>query len=304
MNDQGKIGGWQRVGQSLRTPTFTVEQGPVYYLVRGAGRAFAVVDSHRMIQGPLHGEVLNQWNDDNQGQPRWVTHNLSRHQGHRVHVEFSPNGGGEFEILMVAQGERATSLNMDSSGASLLVDSIQPEIAKSLDSIAAAYQALFERVNEAAASGFAKGNDAQMRDAAALADWMIENPSLFMAEKDNAQASAQLAKAAQRFIAAEQELAGQIKTSSRVAMAMWDGYPENEQLLIRGNHGTTAGDVPRRLLTALGGKDEDHAADKAGSGRLGLSPAGCRSGQPADFAGDGQPRLASFDGARHCADDG
>ena len=38
--------------------SFQVTAGKVFYLVKGSGRAYAAVDSHVMIQGPLHAALV------------------------------------------------------------------------------------------------------------------------------------------------------------------------------------------------------------------------------------------------------
>ena len=57
--DVGLLGEWHRSGQSIRTQTVTLKNGKLWYLVRGAGRAYAVVDSHLVILGPLHGACFS-----------------------------------------------------------------------------------------------------------------------------------------------------------------------------------------------------------------------------------------------------
>ncbi|MCA9267706.1 MAG: hypothetical protein KDA41_04520, partial [Planctomycetales bacterium] len=166
-NDQGKLGGWQRAGETLRTPTFTVKDGAVYYLVRGAGRALAVVDSHRMVQGPLHGDVMMQWNADGD-KLRWVRHQLQRHAGHRAHVEFSPVGDAPLEILFVAQGAEAPSTLPESLPLAQLQEALAPERATSLAAVASGYQKILSAAATAAGGGFADKSLAA--EQAALAD--------------------------------------------------------------------------------------------------------------------------------------
>jgi len=260
MNDQGKLANWQRAGQSVRTPTFTVEDGPVHYLVSGAGRAMAVVDSHRMVNGPLHGQVLFQWNDGGDGRPRWVTQNLSRYVGHRAHVEFSPRDDAPMEVLMVAQGPRPPEVPLNTGG-KLLHDALSGADLQSLPSIAGAYLKVFSDVSRALGEIGAAGVPP---DRAALADWMVKHPQLFIAS--DGENHEELREAGARFVEEQAEVAGKIKNESRVAMAMWDGSAENERLLIRGNHSTPGDPVPRRFLTALGGKAEEHAPPARGNG--------------------------------------
>ena len=78
-----------------------------------------------------------------------------------------------------------------------------------------------------------------------------------------------MARACEALIAGEKRLKAQVKKSSRLAMAMWDGSAENEQLFIRGSHRRRGKTIPRRLLTALGGQVTK--ATEPGSGRLGLA---------------------------------
>ena len=56
--DPGALGAIPRSGRTLRTPTFLVNAGKIFYLVRGIGRVFASVDGHVMIAGPLHARVI------------------------------------------------------------------------------------------------------------------------------------------------------------------------------------------------------------------------------------------------------
>ena len=57
-NEPGALGRMVRSGRTIRTPTFTVDAGKVFYLVKGAGMVYAAVDSHVMIAGPLHGQLV------------------------------------------------------------------------------------------------------------------------------------------------------------------------------------------------------------------------------------------------------
>ncbi|MCI0360821.1 MAG: DUF1549 domain-containing protein, partial [Planctomycetaceae bacterium] len=102
--DQGRLGGWLRAGRALKTPTWTLKSGQVHYLIEGTGHVYAAVDSHAMINGPLHGELAKDTGGNSDLPMRWITHDLSRYAGHRVHLEFSPKEGEDFRVLMVAEG--------------------------------------------------------------------------------------------------------------------------------------------------------------------------------------------------------
>ncbi|MFP6901839.1 MAG: hypothetical protein VCA36_12905, partial [Opitutales bacterium] len=92
-----------RAGITLRSPTFTNSNGDAHYLLRGKGKAVAVVDSHRLIQGPLHGNASI--NVGRPGELTWASQDLDKrgqtYLGHRLHVEFTPTDGNDFEVLMI-----------------------------------------------------------------------------------------------------------------------------------------------------------------------------------------------------------
>ncbi|NBV85827.1 MAG: DUF1549 domain-containing protein [Verrucomicrobia bacterium] len=99
--ESGTLKEYNRSGQTLRTPEITLENGQVWYLAKGAGRAYAVVDSHIMIQGPLHGKLLTKWKSTPGWE--WVPHNLTDYKGHRLHIELIPDGTDDLEIAMVVE---------------------------------------------------------------------------------------------------------------------------------------------------------------------------------------------------------
>ena len=87
-------------GRTLRSPTFELKHGNVSCLVEGAGHIVACVDSHRLVAGPLHNQTIRAVK---QGE-RWVTLNLARYIGHRLHLEFVPAVDQQLTIRMVTQG--------------------------------------------------------------------------------------------------------------------------------------------------------------------------------------------------------
>ena len=60
-NENGKLSGWIRAGRTIRTPTFQMKTGRLWHLVAGGGHAFASVNSHRLLHGPLHGRTVAAW---------------------------------------------------------------------------------------------------------------------------------------------------------------------------------------------------------------------------------------------------
>lgn len=87
-------------GRTLRTPTFTLTSGRLACRVEGSGHVFACIDSHRMINGPLHGETIKKISAGD----KWVEMNLSRYVGHRLHLEFIPAKESTLKVMLVTQG--------------------------------------------------------------------------------------------------------------------------------------------------------------------------------------------------------
>jgi Protein of unknown function (DUF1553)/Protein of unknown function (DUF1549)/Planctomycete cytochrome C len=93
-------------GRTLRSPTFELQHGKVSCLVDGGGHIVACVDSHRLVAGPLHKETIREINSNE----RWVTLDLDRYIGHRLHLEFIPDENTHLSVRMVTQGLDANGL--------------------------------------------------------------------------------------------------------------------------------------------------------------------------------------------------
>ena len=112
----GFASGWLRSGQTLRTADFELGAPRLWYLVRGAGRAYAVVNSHLIVNGPLHGALLHEW-EAPAGGWAWIPHSLGAYRGHRLHVEFSPRDTRDFAVAAVVQADVRPPLPGDGGGA-------------------------------------------------------------------------------------------------------------------------------------------------------------------------------------------
>ncbi len=93
-------------GRTLRSPTFELKQGKLSCLVEGSGHIVACVDSHRLIAGPLHGQTIKAVG----GKAGWVTMDLQRYVGHRIHLEFIPAKDAQLSVRLAAQGLDAAGL--------------------------------------------------------------------------------------------------------------------------------------------------------------------------------------------------
>ncbi len=258
--DPGALGALVRSGRSLCTPSFVLTTGKLFYLVRGTGRAYAAVDSHALIAGPLHGRLLNHFKAGNQF--RWVAHDLSPYKGHRTHIEFTPAAGADFAVALVVQAERMPAPPESPNNAlqTLLRAADSPK------ALAAGYQRLFLEVTDRLAADKVIGAD-DATEYAGLANWLIRHADLLVV--DRTAAHKHVTRVATPFFAARDSLLAQIHDESRLALAMQDGRGVNEHVFIRGSPKNLGELVPRRFLEALAGPKPLTIAH--GSGRLELA---------------------------------
>lgn len=261
-NDPGALSARIRAGRSIRTPAFTISKGKLYYLVRGVGQAYAAVDQHAVILGPLHAHLVLAINTG--GKYQWVCHDLSAYKGHPAHVEFTAAGGADFEVATVIQSERVPA-ECDAVQQAL-VDAVRGVANVSPEVITRTYQRLFQD----AANRL--GADRKHQDAAVeangcrLANWVLAHPELLDANRESC---TQLAKVAGSYVAEENQLRTAIKTDSRLALALQDGSGVDEHVFIRGSTKALGEVAPRRFLEALAGPNP--LPIHRGSGRLELA---------------------------------
>ncbi len=257
--DPGVLGAVPRAGRSLRTPGFALTTGKVYYLVRGSGRAYAAVDSHALIAGPLHGRLITTFKTGNQFQ--WVAHDLSPYKGHRTFIEFTPLPGADFAVCMVVQGTKMP-VPLEQPGEALR--SVVGE-AGSPEALAAGYQRLFRNVTDRLAADTIIGA-ADAAEYAGLANWLLRHADLLAVDKAGCRHPAQVAAP---FFAARAHLLAQVHDVSRLVPAMMDGRGVDEHVFIRGSPKNLGDKVPRRFLETLAGPEP--LAIARGSGRLELA---------------------------------
>ncbi len=254
--DPGGLKEFARSGQTLRTPEVRLATGQLWYLVRGAGKAYAVVNSHLMIQGPLHGKLLNRWKDA--GRWEWVNHSLTTYAGHRAHIELVPDGTGPFEVALVVDSETKPPLPESFS-----TPHVQARLAAADADPLRALQTLLLDVIEAMPT---LGPDSAPHQRM-LADWIARSSRLFCAE--TSPASERLAAAAKTWVDRHNALCAAIPKESQIASVMFDGTGANEFLLKRGSPKAPQAEMPRRFLEALSGPSP--LGGSLGSGRLQLA---------------------------------
>jgi len=263
--DPGKLG-FVRAGLTLRTPTFTNTRGDAHYLVRGKAKAVAVIDSHRLVQGPLHGNTV--FDAGRPGELTWITQDLDKrgqtYLGHRIHLEFTPVDTNDFEVLMIDLSNdstaRAEVLNFLKNPPNPLYRRLD-DLRKTPTRQQLASLVSSNLKNIAGKLGIALGNEPADLEQAYLADWLIRNMGLMGLDG--------MKDISNDFLSEHKELVSQIKRDSRTAMAMLDGSPDDEYVFVRGNHRSRGDEVPRRFLEGLGGLDTP--ISETGSGRLELA---------------------------------
>ncbi|MEZ6195135.1 MAG: PSD1 and planctomycete cytochrome C domain-containing protein [Planctomycetota bacterium] len=231
--------GWIQAGRTVRTDTVVLpEPGVVHYRVRGAGHVLAVVDGHRMINGPLHLETRLGWEDASDF--RWVRHDLSRYVGRRVHFEFSPDD----DSATFAVSRIVASAGAPTAPASDLAPA--------------------ERVEESWRRGLAAIADGGRPAAEDLArtDWALR----FLPRRAPTAAETERVATA---LAGRDGLRARIRRRSRVAPGLLDGNGIDEHVARRGSYKAPGERAVRRFLEAIDGpRDLDLGA---GSGRLALA---------------------------------
>ena len=259
----------QEAGKLMPTKKFTLNSGKVSYLVRGAFRAFASIDSHRLIAGPLHGEVLFE-NGGPDNEYRWVTHSLDRYKGKTVHIELSPLQDKPFGLVQVIDGVPPA-----------VAASAAPDVASSVTMWNEVRDLALKQISDSPSDSPNGQPNGQLSvaDQWAAAQWtssVLESKDIVFPNtlppdisQRAAEAYAELSTSAVACRDQDQQFAARTTWHSQLALAMRDGSGINDALLIRGNHLRPGAEVPRRNLEALGGKQRPYLG--SGSGRLALA---------------------------------
>lgn len=247
--DSGRFGAVNRAGKTLLTPKWTLSSGNVHILLRGKLQSCAVVDSHIMNEGPLHGSLIAHL--DSGEQLRWLTHNLTPYTGHRVHLELSPLTDSDLEILAIV--DSPTTPNW------LPQRSWKPDTAPdSISELCRLFQADSERILQAWKSDTGNLEPRLL----SIANWMVQNPNLL---KIGPGSVAQITSDHFREL---DELSKSIRWDSPTAVSLADISGVDEHVLIRGKPTRLGAIVNRGLPEAFG---TPRVTSPNSSGRLELA---------------------------------
>lgn len=249
----------------LRTPTFEITADDLWYRYAGQGDVFLVIDSHRVVKGPLHA-VLQQKLELSDS-PRWHRQHVADYIGHRGHIELNSNAQLQIFSVQFAAAEPPPPTFRANARLVELVDN--DDLATPADWIAA-YRDLFHRAAcDLAEKNFASPADAA--DAAQIVNQLSTIPSLLNANHDNP--NHDNAADQQKILAAHKQSKSRIEASLPApvyALALLDGDAQDEPVHLRGNYKTLSpAPVPRRLLEAIEGPAP--ITEQPGSGRLALA---------------------------------
>ena len=192
---------------------------------------------------------------------RWIEHDLTAHRGHRVHLEFSPEGSDDLAIAMVIEAARKPIPYGPSR--SLLIDRLAA--CRTLPDLARVYQELLLEASERMAAD-AIGRSPRSASFARLADWLVRHPHISLGPPSERSMRFQ---ALEPFFSSRQELLNRIQAASTTAPALLDGNGIDQPLLQRGEPHQPGPRVPRRFLEAVAGPGP--LASGGGSGRLQLA---------------------------------
>lgn len=238
----------------LRSPTFAIEHPRIAYRAGGRGLIRLVVDSHRVIFGPLHGGL--NLKIDSPDRLQWHVQDVSEYLGHRGHIELVDESDSYLAVDEVRFCDGDAPRDRPNPRVIALLEQSHLHSAEAL---ADAYRRLLQSVATA-------DPDHYTEDEAAgeLANWMLAHPALLSGARLAGTLPAELAALLDR----HRQLEGELRQQRR-ALALADGTAEDVAVHVRGNHKQLGQIVPRRFLEALGGVEQPIAS--AGSGRLELA---------------------------------
>ncbi len=262
-NDSGRLNAAQRAGRTLRTPTFTLNGGRLHYLVRGRSLVYAAVNSHLMIEGPLHQQLMLHFDTGAATTPQWVTHDLTPYAGHRVHIEFGQEGQADLEVLQVVEADAPPTVRFTHDR--WLADSPLQSWRDAAMRFNEQLQVARRRM-ESSTRALADSPDAP--DTIALADWIVRNRWAFGVDRPEARGASEQSSTAE-FQAAMRDLEARTRWESRTAVAWMDGNGVDSPVLLRGKP-TRPGDtavrsLPVALVRTLGQGDPAPANPVAAS---------------------------------------
>jgi len=215
-----------------------------------------------MIYGPVHKKWLKKSLGKGAGW-RWVSQDLHKYIGHRVHIEFLPETQLEVSQLVFSETEPPSLREISPELRSGIAEasSLREVIARTTRAL----RASLEGLGGATAGPSSEGSTL-------LVDWVLAQSDIFEPQPE---LEARLRERFEAFAAAHTSVEEALPAPVLV-LALMDGNGEDEPVHIRGNHRMPSQDrVPRQFLTVVE-RDSPRVArsdSRTGSGRLDLARA-------------------------------
>ena len=242
---------------TLRSPTFHIPKKFIHYKLRGKGSKLnLIIDGFLKIRNPIYGGLTIGINHGD-GQ-RWYTQNVSMWTGHRSYIEFLDNGNGFLSVDEVVFSDNPRPP----------ADPANTEIIRWLKSEKSGREfiAEYETQIKSLLSSWKDGKDLTP-DQVKIVRTLLQSKVL-QAQGSGEQASENILAKIRTGVKAYQQLASAKLPSSARVLAMQDGTPVNQKVMIRGNHKKLGEAVPNRFLEVFVG---DEQPPNAGSGRMQLA---------------------------------
>jgi hypothetical protein len=259
---------------AIRSPTFDIGHDSIWYRVRRVGgkpnpgrkhkngQISLIVDGFHLIQNPLYGMLT--LNVPNDGEFHWLRQDVTRFPGHKAYIEFEDLDDGILIVDKIAFSNGGPPAERPDDLQRLILDD---ETVDSVETLADAYRATFEETfalwQQDSPEEWESASSARWLNWLLRSDQIPKTPS-----PENSKRDVDRRNRVERLLQEIETLDATIPEPT-YALAMADGTPENEHILIRGSHRKLGAEVPRGYLEAFQERTEPISATS--SGRLELA---------------------------------
>ena len=253
--EPGALGALQTSGRAIRTPSFEITSGNLYLDLKGPVTTYVVVDSHRLIKGPLHGKLVKKHADNRD----WHTvyHDVSRYVGHRAHIEIYGQRGKPFAVREVRELPKQVTGDSVYSIIDRLEDTerfFDPQL-KSITrrNLAEAYRDMFVYDMHSWWEATRLYVMTAVPSEVEIPNWVVQRPHLF--GLDAKEYLTQVREIGRPLVTRRRQLLTQIRSESSTAPVMSDSTGEDEYVFIRGAWKKPGVEVSRRFLEVFSGRE-------------------------------------------------
>ena len=261
----------------LRSPTFVISGDFLdYHLCRQPGEMLSgevhnghlktgqvhlIIDGFQHIRSPIYGGLS--FSIPTAAEPVWWRQHVSKWVGHRAYIEIEDFDDGSLQLDQIRFSSTRAPVNPPLPNIVALLSHAEVDSPAALQQ---AYRTLFAE----AVQTLHKLAETSAADLSALTAEQTVLLNVLLQQQRQRSAPQAAPDWLDQFYLNRTSLISQLGTPE-FALCTTEGTPLNSPLLVRGNPGKPAAEVPRRFLTALGGTEEQIPADS--TGRLELARA-------------------------------